>query len=56
VVDLNALSKETLLIEPFVAAVPSTHRFADMDVVSVADVPVSASSLTRSTWRPTITE
>jgi DNA-binding transcriptional LysR family regulator len=37
VVDLNALSKETLLKEPFVVAVPSTHRFADMDVVSVAD-------------------
>jgi DNA-binding transcriptional LysR family regulator len=37
VTNLGALSKETLLKEPFVVAVPNTHPFADMDVVSVTD-------------------
>jgi DNA-binding transcriptional LysR family regulator len=37
VVDLEELSKELLLKEPFVLAVPSTHPFADRDVLSIAD-------------------
>jgi DNA-binding transcriptional LysR family regulator len=37
VVDLEELSKELLLKEPFVLAVPSTHPFAERDVLSIAD-------------------
>jgi DNA-binding transcriptional LysR family regulator len=37
VADLEGLSKQTLLKEPFVLAVPSTHPFAERGAVSVAD-------------------
>jgi DNA-binding transcriptional LysR family regulator len=37
VTDLTALSKETLLKEPFIVAVPTTHPFVERDVVSVSD-------------------
>ncbi|MDB5797648.1 MAG: LysR family transcriptional regulator [Paucimonas sp.] len=37
VVDLEGLSKELLLKEPFVLAVPGTHAFAGRDVVSIKD-------------------
>lgn len=37
VANLGQVSKETLLREPFVVAVPSTHPFAEKKVVSVAD-------------------
>jgi DNA-binding transcriptional LysR family regulator len=37
VVNLEGLSKELLLKEPFVLAVPGTHAFAGRDVVSIKD-------------------